>query len=637
VTTFPVISVQAQFGGSWTDISSYVLKGTVTRPGTRLQGPLWQYQTGQCQVTLNNTDGRFDPDNSAGPYWGTSQTRVATFQASDTWTPPSGVTSIDKVECWGGGGGGAADSNVSADNGGGGGGAEYAAETSVAVSANTTYTLTVGTAGKGGAAASAGNAGGNGGNTTAVFGTTTVTAHGGTGGGVNTAGPTAGPGGTGGTGSSNTTHHNGGAGAAGASVGGGGGSSAGPAAAGNAGSTSTAGPAVTGGGPGGDGATGGAVVNGSTPASGPGGGGGGADSGTKLGAGGYGQAGQITLTYTVSVAQTQVLPMVPVQIQATWNSVTYPLFSGYADAWTDDGTNYAGHYDEVILTASDAFKIFSNINLPTLVSAVGAGEDSGARVNRVLDAAGWSSSLRAIDTGDTNQQGTTYGDTAMDELQLTSDTELGALYMDASGNVTFRHRQALLLDTRSNTPQAVFGDLPGTVETDGTEEKYFQVSRAEDDITLINDAQITIAGGSDLQEVTDADSVAQFLGTRTYQRSDLLLESDADALAYAGWVVYIGKDAENRFDVLTVYPGRDPVDLFPLVLGLELGDRIQIWRRPPNVAAVSKDVFIQGIAHTFEPLWWQTDYTLQSAAKYGSFFVLDDAVLGQLNENALAF
>ena len=60
----PNVQVQAQFTpGTWTDISAYALNFTVTRPVTRLQGPLWQYQAGTCQVTLDNSDGRFDPDN----------------------------------------------------------------------------------------------------------------------------------------------------------------------------------------------------------------------------------------------------------------------------------------------------------------------------------------------------------------------------------------------------------------------------------------------------------------------------------------------------------------------------------------------------------------------------------------------
>jgi hypothetical protein len=329
--------------------------------------------------------------------------------------------------------------------------------------------------------------------------------------------------------------------------------------------------------------------------------------------------------------------MTPIQVQAQWNGVTYTLFTGYADAWSDDGANYAGNYDEVILTATDAFKILSNVNLATLGVAVGSGEDSGARVSRILNAAGWSATARAIDTGDTTVQSTTFGGSALALLQLTADTELGGLYVSGPGNVTYRRRHALLQDTRSNTPQAVFGDRPGTVETAGTELKYQQVSRASDDTTLVNDCQITAANGGTLQEATDASSVAKFVYPRTYSRTDLLLQGDPVALSYAQWIVYVGKDAEDRFDVLTVIPGSDPLNLWPQVLGRELGDRIQIWRRPPNAGTVTKDVFIQGVSHSFTPMFWTAQWTLTSAAKYGSFFTLDNATLGRLDFNALAY
>ena len=82
--------------------------------------------------------------------------------------------------------------------------------------------------------------------------------------------------------------------------------------------------------------------------------------------------------------------------------------------------------------------------------------------------------------------------------------------------------------------------------------------------------------------------------------------------------------------------GVNPAALFPQALGRDLGDRIQVWKRPPGVTAYSKDLFVWGITHTFSPTWWQTVWTTQSASRY-SFFVLDNATLGQLDHNALAF
>lgn len=53
---------------TWTDISQWVRSFTITRPSTRQQGPLYQFQAGTASITLDNSDGRFDPGNLAGPY-----------------------------------------------------------------------------------------------------------------------------------------------------------------------------------------------------------------------------------------------------------------------------------------------------------------------------------------------------------------------------------------------------------------------------------------------------------------------------------------------------------------------------------------------------------------------------------------
>jgi hypothetical protein len=140
----------------------------------------------------------------------------------------------------------------------------------------------------------------NGGATT--FGTsgTIVTAHGGTSAATNSA--TAG---IAGTGSANTIHHDGGAGAAGASgTGGGGGASGGSAATGGAGTGAAGGIPGVGGTAGGAGAPSGDLAG---SAGSPGAGGGGGDMASIPVDGGPGGAGQITLTYTPTLAPFKTL------------------------------------------------------------------------------------------------------------------------------------------------------------------------------------------------------------------------------------------------------------------------------------------------------------------------------------------
>ena len=643
--TLPTLTVQAGFGATggtitYTDISAYVRTGTITRATSRLAGPLYQYQPATCTLVLKNGDGRFDPDNLAGPYVSVSgtQTVTQTFTSSGTWTAPAGLTAIDKVECWGGGGGGGNDPSGGGNDGGGGGGGEYASATAVAVSALAAYSYTIGAAGVGGAASSgSANAGTGGGTTTFPGNSVSVVAHGGGGGSAGAAG--GGAAGAGGTGSTNTTHHDGGAGAAGISTrAGGGGGGAGPAAAGNAASGASGGAAVTGGGPGGNGGAGGTSQNGMSPASGPAGAGGGGNSVSGNAKGGNGWGGQIVITYTVTVpaaATTAVIPMTPIRVQATFSAVTYTLFTGYATSWADAGLNNP-RYAETTLNATDGQYILANVNLAALVAPVGANEDTGTRVSRILDAAGWPASQRNITPGDSILQSTSFGDIALSLIQTATDTEAGEFYLDGSGNAVFRHRQAILTDTRSTVVQVVLGDSPGTVETDGTERPYTVIMRATDDTTLTNDVQNTRVGGT-LQEATDATSVSKYLFPRTYQRSDLLNVSDPDALNWAQWVLHIGDTAEDRIDTITITPQRDPTNLYPQALGREIGDLAEVWRRPPGVAAFSKVCFIRGIAHTWDQQSWQTSWTLQDASKYGSFFTLDDTVRGKLDFNALAY
>ena len=320
-------------------------------------------------------------------------------------------------------------------------------------------------------------------------------------------------------------------------------------------------------------------------------------------------------------------------------AVAEPLYTGYADSWDETADGYNAGYSEFTLAATDAFKILAGITLAALGSPVGGLEDTGARVNRILTSAGWSVQARNVVPGNSFLQATSYGDTALNMLQLTCDCEIGQLYVDGAGNVTFRSRSAVITDPRSSTPVAVFGDLPGTVQSAGTELAYAMVSRADDDTTLANDIQATNVGGT-LQEVTDPASISQFWYPRTYSRADLLLEVDTDALNWANFVLFAGKSNENRFETLTIDPLADPANLWPQVLARDIGDLIQVWRTAPGVTArVSKNCFITGITHTFDAVSgaWSTQWALQSAAKYGAFMIADNPVSGRSDYNAAAW
>lgn len=360
----------------------------------------------------------------------------------------------------------------------------------------------------------------------------------------------------------------------------------------------------------------------------------------------------------VSAGVSQVRPMIPIRVRVAWDGVIYPVWQGFATSWVPPSENFGPVYDETTLSCSDAFRVFTGVTLPATSSPVGGGDDAGARIARVLAAAGWYSAARgmaALAAGVSHLQATTYGSDALSLMQLAADSEAGELYMDRAGRVTFRNRHAALTETRSTVVQGIFGGRPTGPVTTMTGDTYAStytgtypgtttvtqelpcttLTRPADDTTLANDIQATSAGLT-LQEAQDADSVATYLFPRTYSRSDLILTTDADTLAWANWVLALAKSDEFRIDEVTITPGQDPGNLFPHALGRDLGDRIQVWKRPPNVAAWSKDLFIRGITHTFRPRWWQTTWQTQTALRF-SFLTLDDPTLGALGANALAF
>lgn len=164
------------------------------------------------------------------------------------------------------------------------------------------------------------------------------------------------------------------------------------------------------------------------------------------------------------------------------------------------------------------------------------------------------------------------------------------------------------------------------------------VGRALDDTTIANDVQATRVGGT-LQEVSNAASEAKYLFPRTYTRDDLILQTDTDALSWASWVLSVSLSAEDRFDSVSIDPAAQPYDLWPQVLGRDMGHRITAVKRPLNVGAVTRDGFISGITHAadFSAPSWLTTWTLQDAVKYSSFVILGDPVHGKLDANSLAF
>lgn len=221
-----------------------------------------------------------------GGYTGTANQFTYTTAGTNTFTVPTGISSVT-VKAWGAGGGGGSGSSSSGSGGAGGGGGF--AQSTLSVSGGTNLTVNVGSGGSNGTAASRGGYGG--GFSAVLNGSTYLIQAGGGGGGGGTYGTSSGSGGAGGAGGGATAVA-GSAGTGTATVGGAGG--AGSASAGSAGSAGTSGSAGytgaanLGGDAGGSGTTCSTAVTTRGGAGGTGGGGKGGTASTCIGGGGGG-------------------------------------------------------------------------------------------------------------------------------------------------------------------------------------------------------------------------------------------------------------------------------------------------------------------------------------------------------------
>lgn len=323
-----------------------------------------------------------------------------------------------------------------------------------------------------------------------------------------------------------------------------------------------------------------------------------------------------------SAAVSRVQPFAGVHLAATWNGLSYDIYTGFADAWRPIYRYPEGGLVE--LAATDAFKIFTRINNAADVPQ-GGGDTSGARIGRILDEAGWSTTLRDIEDGDATHQETTLGGVVADQMRITADSERGDLYIGPDGKVVFKGWQYRYVNGRSYISQWTIGD-------GDTEMNPASFVTINDDTLVKNDVRVARVGGVEVVAQDPTIVTTPYLWA-TYTRSDLTLEDDLQVARYAERVLRIFKDQKERVDSVTFEPdGYD--DLWPLVLGAQFGDRVTINLRHPYTGQVfTGDYYIEGVDHDIPVLEaggkWVTTFYLSDASAYPTGpFIIGSSLIG---------
>jgi hypothetical protein len=328
------------------------------------------------------------------------------------------------------------------------------------------------------------------------------------------------------------------------------------------------------------------------------------------------QNGDFNPQNTSSPYFTYLTPMKKVQITATYNNVTYPIFSGFITSYV---TTYPQESEDVATTtiqAVDAFRLAQLAQISTVTGA-SAGDLSGVRVNDILDEIDWPQSMRDIDTGLTTLQadpGTNR--TALQALITVAESEYGALYVDATGSFVFQDRDVTVASIAA-TP-TLFAD-------DGTGIDYFDAAWILNDVLIFNKATITRLGGT-AQVATNQASIDKYF-LHSYFLDGLLMETDAVALDYAQAYVASRAETSIRCDaiVLDLYtPNYDPGVV--AALDLDFFDPITVLTTQPGGSTIEKTLQIFGVKMNITPNSWKTTFTTLEPVIDG--FILGYSELG---------
>lgn len=335
----------------------------------------------------------------------------------------------------------------------------------------------------------------------------------------------------------------------------------------------------------------------------------------------YDVDGRFNPQNTASDLYGQLTPLRKMRISATYSGVSYYLFSGYT-------TTYAYSYDQaeqvgyVDITAFDGFRLFNLANV-TSITGQAAGQDTGTRINKVLDTVSFPNGLRLIDTGNSLVQAdpaTTR--TALNTIINAEFSEQGAFYMNAEGQAVFKNR--------ANVTASAGGTPIEFNQTGGIPYKNLQF--AFDDKLIINQATITRIGGV-AQFAEDSGSVATYF-PHSVSYGDLIIQSDTDAMNIARLYVSTRSDTTIRIDAMTV----DLLDTdvpTGTMLGIDYFQNVNISNIQPDGSTITKNLQVQGVSWEITPNKWLG--TLTTLEPIADGFIIGNATYGVLGDDILSY
>jgi hypothetical protein len=317
-------------------------------------------------------------------------------------------------------------------------------------------------------------------------------------------------------------------------------------------------------------------------------------------------------TFSGSPFYPYVRPTRPVRFraQAETDGVVYGIFFGYIESWPLKRDHY-GRDSVAQFTAADVFKALSldKINGTTVRDT----ELAGARISALLE------DVPGIPySGDTGQHEVIGDDlqnvNRLEHAQAVAETDGGVLFANGLGEVVYQDNHYRAKNER--TVRATYGD------GGGAELPVKNLEPMGDESRLFTAASVTPASGN-VKRVEDATAVLEHF-VRTKDVSTLhASDNDAQAMAEAFADRYA--TPRTRIPDVRVQPSNHsaPSAMWATVLAHEISHRVKTVERPiGDASSISREHFVEGIAHSLSGSDWQVSFSVSPADLDGDYWLL---------------
>ena len=316
---------------------------------------------------------------------------------------------------------------------------------------------------------------------------------------------------------------------------------------------------------------------------------------------------------TLSAYYPNVVPRKLLKIETS----NLPIFTGYIDDW-DLSYDISG---KSFASASvvDGFLLLSAAELDSFTTT---SQLSSARITAILDRpeVNWPAADRSIETGITVLQADVVPENqnALQYLQLVETSENGKLFINTSGQLTFKNRATVPPLNAS----IVFAD-DATANAVG----YNNIEVVYGSENLYNRVTITRLSGT--PQVSESSSSQTKYGVSAFSIDGVLLTSDTEASYLSSYLVGLYDEPELRINEVTVLlHDKTPTEVTD-ILDLDIADVVEV-KFTPNQTGSQIDQYgiIIGVRHSVGIDTHSVTFSLGTTLS--SPFILDNAIYGRL-------